>query len=116
MTQPCRYAAKGLFNCLGVDVFVNSSGILCNGDTLSLSLEAYDRCMNINTRSAFILMQKVLPHLIQTKGNIVNVSSVTGIRVVSVFIRYTISFWKYFYTPGFYSIILSINGSHVLTN
>ena len=80
MTQPCRYAAKGLFDCLGIDVFVNSSGILCNGDTLSLSLEAYDRCMNINTRSAFILMQKVLPHLIQTKGNIVNVSSVTGIH------------------------------------
>jgi NAD(P)-dependent dehydrogenase (short-subunit alcohol dehydrogenase family) len=57
---------------------VNSAGILCPGDTMTLSLKDYDRCMNINTRSAFILTQKALPHLIKTRGNIVNVSSVTG--------------------------------------
>jgi NAD(P)-dependent dehydrogenase (short-subunit alcohol dehydrogenase family) len=62
----------------GIDVLVNSAGILCNGDTLSLALEDFDRCMNINTRSAFILTKNVLPHLIEAKGNIVNVSSVTG--------------------------------------
>jgi hypothetical protein len=33
---------------------------------------------NIETRSAFILTQKVLPYLILSKGSIVNVSSVTG--------------------------------------
>ena len=34
--------------------------------------------MNVNVRAAFQLMQKALPRLIERRGNIVNVSSVTG--------------------------------------
>ena len=49
-----------------------------NGSTETLSLDDYDKCMTINTRSAFVLTQSVLPHLLKSKGNIVNVSSVTG--------------------------------------
>ena len=36
--------------------------------------------MNINVRAPFYLMQRLLPSLIERKGNVVNVSSVTGIR------------------------------------
>ncbi len=57
---------------------INSAGIVVNGPTETLAVEEYDRCMNINTRSAFILTQKCLPHLLKTKGAIVHVSSVTG--------------------------------------
>ena len=61
-----------------VDVLVNSAGIVVTGDTASLSLEDYDRCMNINTKAAFILSQEVIPYLRKSRGNIVHVSSVTG--------------------------------------
>lgn len=61
-----------------LDVLVNSAGIVVTGGTASLSLEDYDRCMNINTRAAFILSQKVIPYLRKSRGNIVHVSSVTG--------------------------------------
>ena len=72
-----------------IDVVVNSAGILVPGDTASLKLEDYDLQMNINTRSAFILTQASIPHLIKSKGNFVHVSSVTGERGRAEFQGYT---------------------------
>ncbi|TRY62819.1 hypothetical protein TCAL_13106, partial [Tigriopus californicus] len=77
--------------CPRLDVFVNSAGILVNGDTATGSLEDYDRCMNINTRSAFILSQAVIPHLIKTKGNMVHISSVCGLRAFPGVLAYSMS-------------------------
>ena len=54
-----------------------------SGGIEKISLEDYDRQMNINSRSVFHLMQLCIPHLVKTKGNIVNISSVTGLRSVS---------------------------------
>ena len=65
-----------------LDVLVNSAGILIAGSIETLSLEDYDKQMNINTRSVFITTQAAVPHLKATKGSIVNVSSVNGIRSV----------------------------------
>ena len=62
----------------GIDVLVHSAGIVVNGSTIDLPISEYDRCMNINARSAFILTKECLPHLLKTKGSIVHVSSVTG--------------------------------------
>ena len=66
------------FYIQGIDVLVHSAGIVVNGSTIELPLSEYDRCMNINARSAFIMTKECLPHLLRTKGNIVHVSSVTG--------------------------------------
>jgi len=74
-----------------VDVLVNSAGIVVTGDTASLSLEDYDRCMNINTKAAFILSQKVIPYLRKSRGNIVHVSSVTGLRAFPNVVAYNMS-------------------------
>lgn len=38
------------------------------------------RMMNVNTRSVFYLTQLAIPHLKKTQGNVVNVSSVCGLR------------------------------------
>ncbi|KAH6920495.1 hypothetical protein HPB50_028516 [Hyalomma asiaticum] len=61
---------------------VNSAGILKNGSTENTPLSAYDELMNVNLRSVFYMMQLAIPHLKKTKGTIVNVSSVTGLRAV----------------------------------
>lgn len=66
-----------------LDILVNSAGILTRGTVENTSLADYDQLMNINVRSVFHLMQLAIPHLKKTKGNIVNVSSVTGLRAVS---------------------------------
>jgi NAD(P)-dependent dehydrogenase (short-subunit alcohol dehydrogenase family) len=47
--------------------------------------------MNINVRAIFHLMQKALPTLIERKGNIVNVSSVTGLRAFPGVLAYCVS-------------------------
>ncbi|XP_068100154.1 3-oxoacyl-[acyl-carrier-protein] reductase FabG-like isoform X2 [Hyperolius riggenbachi] len=63
-----------------LDVLVNSGGILVNGTLEGTTLKDYDHQMNVNVRSLFYLSQLATPHLIKTKGNIVNVSSITGQR------------------------------------
>lgn len=75
----------------GLDVLVNSAGILVSGSILTLTPEQYDNCMNINTRAAFILTQQCVPHLIKTKGTIVHVSSVTGLRAFPGVLAYNMS-------------------------
>ena len=47
--------------------------------------------LNINLRSVFYLMQKCMPHLEKTGGNVVNVSSVTGPRAFPNVLAYCVS-------------------------
>ncbi|XP_071633087.1 3-oxoacyl-[acyl-carrier-protein] reductase FabG-like [Temnothorax longispinosus] len=63
-----------------LDVLVNNAGVLETGSIETTSLEQYDNVFNVNVRSVYQLTALAVPHLIKTKGNIVNVSSVTGLR------------------------------------
>jgi NAD(P)-dependent dehydrogenase (short-subunit alcohol dehydrogenase family) len=47
--------------------------------------------LNINLHAVFELMQKVLPSLIERRGNIVSVSSVTGLRSFPGVLAYCVS-------------------------
>ncbi|KAI8493800.1 hypothetical protein Bbelb_281470 [Branchiostoma belcheri] len=63
-----------------VDVLVNNAGI-ASFDTLeTTNMADYDRTMDVNVRSVVRLTQLCVPHLTMTKGAIVNVSSLAGIR------------------------------------
>lgn len=75
----------------GLDVLVNSAGILKSGNIENSSLELWDEMMNINLRSVFHLMKLAVPHLEGTRGNIVNVSSVTGLRSFPGVLAYCVS-------------------------
>lgn len=74
-----------------IDVLVNAAGILKNGSVENTTLDDWDKMMNVNLRSVFYLMQKCVPHLEETKGNIVNVSSVTGTRAFPNVLAYCVS-------------------------
>ena len=74
-----------------LDVLVNAAGHISNGSIEDTSLEAWDAMMNVNLRSVFYLMQLAAPHLIKTGGNIVNVSSVTGLRSFPGVLAYCVS-------------------------
>ena len=75
----------------GIDVLVNAAGHISNGTIENTSLDAWDDMMNVNVRAAFMLMQKALPSLIERRGNIVNVSSVTGLRAFPGVLAYCVS-------------------------
>jgi NAD(P)-dependent dehydrogenase (short-subunit alcohol dehydrogenase family) len=64
----------------GLDVLVNAAGIIGFGTIEDTTLEAWKQMFDVNVVSIFHLMQLSLPHLIPRKGNIVNVSSVNGLR------------------------------------
>ncbi len=74
-----------------IDVLVNAAGHIANGTIEDTSLNAWDAMLNINLRAVFTLMQKALPSLIETRGNIVNVSSVTGLRSFPGVLAYCVS-------------------------
>ncbi|KYN03099.1 3-oxoacyl-[acyl-carrier-protein] reductase [Cyphomyrmex costatus] len=63
-----------------LDVLINNAGIAEFGTIETVSLKQYDNIMNVNVRSVFQLTTLAVPYLIKTKGNIVNVSSVAGLR------------------------------------
>ena len=75
----------------GIDILVNSAGIIANGTIENTTLADWDYMMNINLRSIFLLIQLALPSLIERKGNIVNVSSVTGLRAFPGILAYCVS-------------------------
>jgi len=75
----------------GIDVLVNAAGIIGNGTIENTTLEQWDTMMEINLRSVFRLTQLTLPSIIERKGNIVNISSVTGIRSFPNVLAYCVS-------------------------
>jgi NAD(P)-dependent dehydrogenase (short-subunit alcohol dehydrogenase family) len=75
----------------GIDVLVNSAGHISSGTIENTSLSAWDAMLEINLRAPFVLMQKALPSIIKRRGNIVNVSSVTGLRAFPGVLAYCVS-------------------------
>jgi NAD(P)-dependent dehydrogenase (short-subunit alcohol dehydrogenase family) len=62
-----------------IDVLVNNAGIARLGGILNGKImETYDTVMNTNLRAVVFITTLATPHLIKTKGNIINISSVGG--------------------------------------
>ncbi|HEX8131029.1 MAG TPA: glucose 1-dehydrogenase [Pyrinomonadaceae bacterium] len=75
----------------GLDVLVNAAGGLLSGTVETTTLAAWDAMLNVNLRAVFHLMQLAIPHLEPRQGNIVNVSSVTGLRAFPGVLAYCVS-------------------------
>ena len=65
----------------GLDVLVNNAGITMTQEFEKVTPEQFDTLYNVNVRSAFFIIQTVLPTMIKQGGGvIINLSSVHGIR------------------------------------
>nr|XP_034834562.1 3-oxoacyl-[acyl-carrier-protein] reductase FabG-like [Maniola hyperantus] len=60
-----------------LDVLVNNAGIVSVAGVMD-DITNFDRLTATNIRGPYILSQQAIPHLIETKGNIVNVSSIVS--------------------------------------
>lgn len=90
--EQCRRAVEEAVAFGGhLDVVVNAAGIIGSGDLASTTMEDWSAMLRINLDSVFVLMQAALPHLEATRGNIVNVSSVTGTRSFPGVLAYCVS-------------------------
>lgn len=90
-TQVERLVNDTVQNFGQIDVLVNSAGIIMNGSVENTTLDDWDKMFDINLRSVFFMMQKCIPNLEKTKGNIVNVSSVAGARSFPNVLAYCVS-------------------------
>jgi NAD(P)-dependent dehydrogenase (short-subunit alcohol dehydrogenase family) len=62
-----------------IDVLVNNAGIFREVNILDPNDKHYDLVMDVNMRSVYRMTALCVPHLIKTKGNIINISSVSGL-------------------------------------
>ena len=90
-TQIDRVISETIDQFGRIDVLVNAAGIIKNGTIENTTLDDWDTMMNVNLRSVFAITQKCVPHLERTRGNIVNVSSVTGTRAFPGVLAYCVS-------------------------
>lgn len=74
-----------------LDVLVNAAGHISSGTIENTTIVDWDAMLNINLRAIFLLMQKATPMLIESRGSIVNVSSVTGLRAFPGVLAYCVS-------------------------
>jgi len=88
---PDRIVDAALHRFGGVTTLVNAAGIIGSGTIETTSDEQWDAMLDINTRAPFRLMRRAAPALIASKGSIVNVSSVTGLRSFPGVLAYCVS-------------------------
>lgn len=74
-----------------IDILINNAGFARQGTLEMTTMDDYDTVMATNVRGLMHITQLALPHLIASKGNIVNVSSVCGLRQFKGFLAYCIS-------------------------
>ncbi len=59
----------------GLDVVVNVAGVLSFSHTHEHSLEEWDRLLAVNLTGTFLVCREAIPHLLASKGCIVNLAS-----------------------------------------
>jgi NAD(P)-dependent dehydrogenase (short-subunit alcohol dehydrogenase family) len=89
--EPDKVVAKTIERYGGIDVLVNAAGHISSGTIENTTIQAWDAMLEINLRTPFMLMQRALPSLIERRGNVVNVSSVTGLRAFPGVLAYCVS-------------------------
>ncbi len=58
-----------------LDVLANVAGVLSFGHSHDLTLEEWDRILAVNLTGTFLLCREALPHLLASRGAIVNLAS-----------------------------------------
>ena len=62
-----------------IDVLVNNAGIHFVRDITEMTVDEWDRLMNINLKSMFLCCKHVIPHMLKAKkGAIVNLASISS--------------------------------------
>ena len=72
----CRATVEACVQRFGrLDALVNMAGILRMKHTLEVTPEEWNQILAVNLSGTFYMCQAALPHLLQSKGNIVNAAS-----------------------------------------
>jgi NAD(P)-dependent dehydrogenase (short-subunit alcohol dehydrogenase family) len=74
-----RLAAEAISAFGQIDILVNNAGIHFARDITEMSVEEWDRLMDINLKSMFLCCKHVIPHMLKRRtGAIVNLASISS--------------------------------------
>jgi NAD(P)-dependent dehydrogenase (short-subunit alcohol dehydrogenase family) len=75
-----RHLAQESISAFGrIDILVNNAGVHFVKDITEMTVEEWDRLMDINLKSMFLCCKHVIPHMLkQNKGSIVNLASISS--------------------------------------
>jgi len=62
-----------------IDIVVNNAGISSKTPLINYTIEEYDKICDLNIKSVFVISKISVPFLSETKGNIINTSSMVSI-------------------------------------
>ena len=88
---PKRIVDAALTRYGGISALINAAGIIGSGTIENTADDQWDSMMDINVRAPFRLMRAATAALIASKGSVVNVSSVTGLRAFPGVLAYCVS-------------------------
>ena len=88
---PDRIVAHALDSFGGLTTLVNAAGIISTGSIETTTDADWDVMMDVNARAPFRLMRAATPALVASRGTVVNVSSVTGLRAFPNVLSYCVS-------------------------
>jgi meso-butanediol dehydrogenase/(S,S)-butanediol dehydrogenase/diacetyl reductase len=63
-----------------MDVLANVAGVAASAHTTEVSLAEWEQVLSVNLTGTFLTSREALPHLVRSKGAIVNVASLAGVR------------------------------------
>jgi len=80
--EPARECVNAAIQQYGkLDVLINNAGVLlANPEIDDMPVDIFDEHIRCNVRSAFLMTKFALPHLRQTKGNVISAGSEAGVN------------------------------------
>lgn len=67
-----------------IDILVNNVGIVEVGGPVEYPLEKWQRALDVNVTSMFLMCKYVIPHMQKQGGSIISIGSIAGIRYSGV--------------------------------
>ncbi|MCZ6671670.1 MAG: SDR family NAD(P)-dependent oxidoreductase [Verrucomicrobia bacterium] len=81
--EPKAIVDEAIAKCGQLDVLVNNAGAFSMGPLMETSDEEIERIYRTNVFATLALSREALPHLIKTKGSIINISSTVSSGVMA---------------------------------
>jgi NAD(P)-dependent dehydrogenase (short-subunit alcohol dehydrogenase family) len=63
-----------------LDLVANVAGVASAAHTLDVTLADWERVLSVNLTGTFLVTRESLPHLVESRGAVVNVASLAGVR------------------------------------
>jgi NAD(P)-dependent dehydrogenase (short-subunit alcohol dehydrogenase family) len=88
---PSRIVGAAVEAFGGLDALVNAAGVFAGGTMQATDDAAWDNMLDVNVSAPFRLMREAAPHLAASRGAIVNISSIAGLRSFPGIVAYCVS-------------------------